>query len=113
MSTTLYRREIRGIGTRRFEVVRMFLYEALILGIGGSIVGGVISAFTGMVVSTSVVEMMAEMAYGAGAPPAGGPEIAGYVLFAMVFGTATSVLAGLYPAWKASLMNPVEALRYE
>jgi putative ABC transport system permease protein len=31
----------------------------------------------------------------------------------MVFGVATSVISGFYPAWKASNLNPIDALRHE
>jgi len=34
-------------------------------------------------------------------------------LFVVGFAVATSILSGLYPAWRASNLNPVEALRHE
>jgi putative ABC transport system permease protein len=35
------------------------------------------------------------------------------VAFAMEFGIAISTLSGLYPAWKAAQLHPIEALRHD
>jgi putative ABC transport system permease protein len=31
----------------------------------------------------------------------------------MAFGIGTSIVSGFYPAWKASHLNPIEALRHD
>lgn len=103
---------MRSIGARKREVLRMFLYESLILGIIGSIIGGTISAVVAYYASASVGDLFADFAVsGEAAIPVS--VVIGYVAFAMAFGIGTSVVAGFYPSWKAARLNPIEALRYE
>ncbi|PKL57121.1 MAG: ABC transporter permease [Methanomicrobiales archaeon HGW-Methanomicrobiales-6] len=103
---------MRSIGARKREVLRMFLYESLILGILGSIIGGTISSVVAYYASASVGDLFADFAVsGEAAIPIS--VVIGYVAFAMAFGIGTSVVAGFYPSWKAAQLNPIEALRYE
>ena len=93
-----------SIGTERGEVRRMFLYEALILGILGGGVGG----FCSLVIGYSVVSaMIGTTAYFFL------PESIVYIPAGMVIGMVVCVASGLYPAWRASNMDPIDALRSE
>lgn len=107
MSVTERTREIgvlRSIGTCRSEVMRMFVYEALILGIAGALIGGVLSFCTGYLM-TAVLVGNPEYLFN--------PTSLLYIVFGMGFGVITSVASGLYPAWKAAHLNPIQALRHE
>ena len=93
-----------SIGTEKGEIRRMFLYEAFILGIIGAGVGGIMSVVIGysvvgaMIGNTSYFFM---------------PESIVYVPYGMAVGIIVCIVSGLYPAWKASNMDPIEALRAE
>ncbi|MDH7509937.1 MAG: ABC transporter permease [Methanolinea sp.] len=107
MSVTERIREIgvlRSIGTLRKEVMSMFLFEALILGIIGSLIGGVLSIIGGYAVSLLMLRTSEYLFV---------PSSMVYVFYGVAFGIGTSLLSGLYPAWKASNLNPIEALRHE
>lgn len=95
---------LRSIGTKRREIRRMFLYEALILGLIGSSIGGVLSIFGGYAVSLVMLQTTEYLFV---------PSSLIYIVYGIAFGIGTSLLSGLYPAWKASNLNPIEALRHE
>jgi len=93
-----------SIGTEKGEVRRMFLYEAVILGILGAGIGGIGS----LVIGYSVVSYMigtTEFFFL--------PESIMYIPVGMAFGLIVCILSGLYPAWRASNMDPIDALRSE
>ncbi len=104
---------LRSIGMHRMEVMQMFLYEAAILGVLGSIIGGVFSIAGGYIVSVAAIQVFtAGTAFGVNATVFNETAVA-YIVFAMLFGILTSILSGLHPAWKASRLSPIEALRHE
>jgi putative ABC transport system permease protein len=96
---------IRSIGTRRREVMRMFLYEAILLGFIGAAIGGVLSFVGGYVILTIMLEGDTRFLFA--------PSSLIYIPYGMLFGIVTSILSGVYPAWKAATLNPIEALRQE
>jgi len=107
MSVTERIREIgilRSIGTQKGEVRKMFIYESAILGGLGAAIGAVASLTIGWVV---VLAMVGSTEYFFA------PASLVYVPFAMAIGFITCVLSGVYPAWNASNLDPIEALRAE
>lgn len=90
---------MKAIGAKSRDILMMFLSEALLTGI----VGGFIGTLLGMVLSLGVGRLI-NMA----SAPSLGLGI-GVIGFAVITGT----ISGLYPAWRAAKLNPVEALRYE
>ena len=95
---------LRSIGTRKSEIRRMFLYEAFILGFIGSIIGGLLS-FLGGYAIVAVMIQTTEYFFK--------PESLMYVPLGMVVGIIICVLSGIYPAWKAANLDPIDALRNE
>lgn len=95
---------LRSIGTRKSEVMRMFMYEALILGVAGALIGGLLSFCAGYLITAVLV----------GSPDyLFNPTSLLYIVFGMAFGIITSTASGFYPAWKAANLNPIQALRHE
>jgi putative ABC transport system permease protein len=105
MSTVERREEIgvlRAVGIHRREVIRIILVEAGMLGFVGGVIGAVLSAGVGMALAQFALSNPFA---------AFNPTNLLYLGAAVVFGVLTSVMSGLYPAWKAANERPVEALR--
>ena len=95
---------LRSIGTQRAEILRMFIYEAAIIGIVGAIIGAIVSIVIGYVI---VVGMIGSAEYFFA------PGSIVYVPMAMTVGAGICIATGIYPAWRASNLDPIEALQNE
>ena len=102
VSVTERTREIgirMAIGARRIHIMLQFLVEAMLL----SLMGG----FAGIILGVLVSELISVLA---GWPTLLSPVA---VVGGFIFSAAVGVFFGYYPARKASLLHPIEALRYE
>lgn len=102
VSVTERTREIgvrMAVGAKRGHVLMQFLIEAMTLSLLGGILG-IVLGIIGAKLTTVV----------AGWPTIISLEVIGV---AFVFSLAVGLFFGLYPANKASRLNPIEALRYE
>ena len=95
---------LRSIGTQRTEILRMFIYEAGIIGIDGATIGAIVSIVIGYIV---VVGMIGSAEYFFA------PGSIVYVPMAMTVGAGICIATGIYPAWRASNLDPIEALQNE
>ena len=94
----------RAIGARRSAILRQFLVEAvLIAGLGGMIGVGV-----GIAITKAGQHIIPSLA-----PGYGTPELSGGVLtLAFTLSLVVGLVAGCYPAIKASRLHPWDAVRY-
>ncbi|RLI80762.1 ABC transporter permease [Archaeoglobales archaeon] len=107
MSTLERTKEIgimRAVGASRHTILRIFLYEALILGLIGSVTGGILSIFGGYFIELAILQSAKHIFSMATLYS---------ILQGIFFGLVTAVVSGFYPAFKASKLEPIEALRYE
>ncbi len=93
-----------SIGTEKGEIRRMFLYEAFILGIIGAVIGGIMSVIIGYSVVSAMIGNTSYFFL---------PESLVYIPAGMLIGMIVCIVSGLYPAWRASNMDPIDALRNE
>ena len=101
---------MKAIGAKPWFILSMFLSEAVLIGLMGSTLG----IFTGVGVAYLLTSGFG--ASGGGPPGAAAPHISPIflpndLLYVWLLSLSISLVAGVYPAWKASRLSPLEALR--
>ena len=102
VSVTERTREIglrMSVGARARDILRQFLTESVLLCLAGG-AAGILLGWLGSYLVTLVL----------GWPTESTPEA---VVAAVLVSATVGVVFGYYPAWKASRLDPIEALRYE
>ncbi len=102
VSVTERTREIgirKAIGALRRDILAQFLLESMVLSLLGGVIG-IALGWTISVVVGSAFDLTMVIDPGTIALSAG-------------FASAVGLIFGIYPAWRASNLRPIEALRYE
>jgi len=105
MSTVERREEIgvlRAVGFQKRDVLKIMLTEAVLLGAAGGVVGALFSVGVGAVVAHFALQDATAILVTSNIK---------FLVLGVGFGIVTSLLSGLYPAWKAANEHPVDALR--
>jgi putative ABC transport system permease protein len=102
VSVTERTREIgvrRALGARRRTILFQFLLESCVV----AALGGTVGTALGLGVAW-IIQLVTPLA--AAVTPSG-------ILLGVVFSALVGILFGIWPAWRAARLDPVEALRYE
>ncbi|MET0753322.1 MAG: FtsX-like permease family protein, partial [Pyrinomonadaceae bacterium] len=86
----------KSLGARQSDILKQFLYEAATLSAIGGMIGLLIAELIGFIITALLL-------------PTRIPLWA--IFFAIGVSAGVGILAGLYPAWKAARLDPIEALR--
>jgi len=86
----------KSLGARQADILKQFLYEAATLSAIGGIIGLILAQLIGMVVSSLFIQTRI-------------PWYAAVISIGV--SAVVGILAGLFPAWKAAQLDPIEALR--
>jgi ABC-type antimicrobial peptide transport system permease subunit len=109
---------LKALGFRRNQILAMFLSENILIGLIGGLLGTAAGYLLSFVIGGGLFGG-GRGGFGAGggtsstsfaSSPVFSPEL---ILFSLFFPIVIAIVAGLYPAWKASKMNVIDALKYE
>src|SRR6185437_6395572 len=90
----------KAVGARRKNILMQFLLEAIVLAAIGGVIGELIGSAVGLSVRLVFPALPVSVSLF-------------WIVTGFVISAAIGIFFGVYPAWKAARMNPVEALRYE
>ncbi len=86
----------KSIGARQADILKQFLFESATLSAIGGVIGLIIAELLGIVITAFVFQTRIPL---------------WSAIFAIAVSGGVGILAGLFPAWKAARLDPIEALR--
>ncbi|MGI8495356.1 MAG: ABC transporter permease [Pyrinomonadaceae bacterium] len=86
----------KSLGARQTDILKQFLFEAALLSAIGGLIGLILAKLIGIIVSAFLIQTLI-------------PWYAAVI--AIGVSALVGILAGLFPAWKAARLDPIEALR--
>jgi len=86
----------KSLGARRKDILKQFLVEAITLSAIGGAVGVLLAWIIGMVMTSIFFPTYLSV---------------GAIIFTICVSGMVGILAGVFPAWKAARLDPIEALR--
>jgi putative ABC transport system permease protein len=91
----------RAMGARRSDILGHFLWEAIILGLVGGVTGFVLGSAGSYLVGALIEDLQGMIAV-----------TWDIIVIALGVSSVVGIAAGIYPAWRAALLQPTEALRH-
>lgn len=98
---------MKAIGAKRGEIMTLFLFDAVAICVVGAALGVVLGTFMGIGLGAFI------SASSGGEASVPFVFVGNWYAIAILMGVMVGVISGLYPAWRAASVSPVEALRYE
>ena len=98
---------LMAMGATRLSILKIFMMESLILAPPAAILGIILAFLTARLIMSYDIELPSEVYMVSRMNIIMTPE---YSLYAVTFSLLVNFVAGIYPAWKASRMDPVEAI---
>jgi putative ABC transport system permease protein len=95
----------RALGAKRRDITMQFLIEAVVQ----TTIGGLIGVFLGVLINYTVTPVMLHVF--AIKMPSKLHEMS--IFLSLASSVVVGVVFGLYPAWRAALLDPIEALRHD
>lgn len=101
---------LRTLGSTRFQIVLTFLFEALVIGVIGSVLGALLGHLLSKQLVTTVTKSLSSQ-YIVQIQTPQIEFILTHFITAVIVGASASMLAAIYPALKTTKISPLEAIR--
>lgn len=88
----------KAVGARQKDILRQFLFESATLSLLGGVIGLALAYLAGVVISTYIFTTRIPW---------------WSVALSIGVSAGVGIVAGLFPAWKAANLDPIEAMRFE
>lgn len=99
---------MKAIGAKNHDIMMIFMLNSVMVGLVGGVLGVILGSVASLFVSSLGIPMAGR--FGGGAGNLITPEI---VIFALLIAVGIGMASGVIPAYRASKLKPVDALRYE